>query len=71
MEKSKYSDFDNYTLLCDNSKGFKLGYEYFLKLHLLLNRDVNIFCASALVIFFWYTLFSCVTTSLEFEEFAI
>ena len=31
MEKSKYSDFDNYTLLCDNSKGFKLGYEYFLK----------------------------------------
>ena len=31
MEKSKYSDFDNYTLLCDNSKGFKLGYENFLK----------------------------------------
>ena len=31
MEKSKYSDFDNYTILCDNSKGFKLGYEYFLK----------------------------------------
>ena len=31
MEKSKLSDFDNYTLLCDNSKGFKLGYEYFLK----------------------------------------
>ena len=31
MEKSKYSDFDNYTLLCDNSDGFKLGYEYFLK----------------------------------------
>ena len=31
MEKSKYSDFDNYTLLCDKSKGFKLGYEYFLK----------------------------------------
>ena len=31
MEKNKYSEFDNYTLLCDNSKGFKLGYEYFLK----------------------------------------
>ena len=31
MEKSKYSDYDNYVLLCDNSKGFKLGYEYFLK----------------------------------------
>ena len=31
MEKSKYSDFDNYVILCDNSKGFKLGYEYFLK----------------------------------------
>ena len=31
MEKSKYSEFDNYTLLCDSSKGFKLGYEYFLK----------------------------------------
>jgi len=31
MEKSKYSEFDNYTLLCDGSKGFKLGYEYFLK----------------------------------------
>ena len=31
MEKSKLSDFDNYTLLCDGSKGFKLGYEYFLK----------------------------------------
>ena len=31
MKKSKYSDFDNYTLLCDNSVGFKFGYEYFLK----------------------------------------
>ena len=31
MEKSKYSGFDNYTILCDKSKGFKLGYEYFLK----------------------------------------
>ena len=31
MEKSKYSDFDNYVILCDNSNGFKLGYEYFLK----------------------------------------
>ena len=31
MEKSKYSDFDSYTILCDKSKGFKLGYEYFLK----------------------------------------
>ena len=31
MEKSKYSDFDNYTILCDNSKGFRNGYEYFLK----------------------------------------
>ena len=31
MEKSKYSDFDNYTILCDKTKGFKLGYEYFLK----------------------------------------
>jgi hypothetical protein len=31
MEKSKLSDFDNYTLLCDNSVGFKFGYEYFLK----------------------------------------
>ena len=31
MEKSKYSDFDNYVLLCDNSKGFKLGYENFLR----------------------------------------
>ena len=33
MEKSKYSEFDNYTLLCDSSKGFKLGYEYFKKIH--------------------------------------
>ena len=31
MKKSKLSDFDNYTLLCDNSVGFKFGYEYFLK----------------------------------------
>ena len=31
MEKSKYSEFDSYTILCDNSKGFKLGYESFLK----------------------------------------
>ena len=31
MEKNKLSDFDNYTLLCDNSVGFKFGYEYFLK----------------------------------------
>tara|TARA_B100001564_G_C20130335_1_gene441986 strand:- start:90 stop:374 length:285 start_codon:yes stop_codon:yes gene_type:complete len=31
MEKSKYSEFDSYTVLCDNSKGFKLGYENFLK----------------------------------------
>ena len=31
MEKGKYSDFDNYTILCDNSVGFKFGYEYFLK----------------------------------------
>ncbi len=31
MEKSKYSEFDNYTVLCDNSSGFKLGYENFLK----------------------------------------
>ena len=31
MKKSQYSDFDNYTILCENSKGFKLGYEYFLK----------------------------------------
>ena len=31
MEKSKYSDYDNYVLLCDNSKGFRNGYEYFLK----------------------------------------
>ena len=31
MEKGKYSDFDNYTILCDNSNGFKFGYEYFLK----------------------------------------
>ena len=31
MEKSKLSDFDNYTLLCDRSVGFKFGYEYFLK----------------------------------------
>ena len=31
MEKSKYGDFDNYTILCDNSKGFRNGYEYFLK----------------------------------------
>ncbi len=31
MEKSKYSEFDNYTILCDKTKGFKLGYEYFLK----------------------------------------
>tara|TARA_B100001769_G_C21840699_1_gene456190 strand:+ start:375 stop:665 length:291 start_codon:yes stop_codon:yes gene_type:complete len=31
MEKSKYGDFDAYTILCDKSKGFKLGYEYFLK----------------------------------------
>jgi len=31
MEKNKLSDFDNYILLCDNSVGFKFGYEYFLK----------------------------------------
>ena len=31
MDKSKYSEFDSYTILCDRSKGFKLGYEYFLK----------------------------------------
>ena len=31
IKKSKYSHYDNYVLLCDNSKGFKLGYEYFLK----------------------------------------
>ena len=31
MEKSKYSEFDSYTILCDNRKGFKLGYESFLK----------------------------------------
>ena len=31
MEKSKYGEFDNYTILCDKSRGFKLGYEYFLK----------------------------------------
>ena len=29
MDKSKYSEFDSYTILCDRSKGFKLGYEYF------------------------------------------
>ena len=31
MEKGKFSDFDNYTVLCDNSVAFKFGYEYFLK----------------------------------------
>lgn len=31
MKKSQYSDFDSYTLMCDRSTGFKLGYEYFLK----------------------------------------
>ena len=31
MYKSKYSEFDSYTILCDRSKCFKLGYEYFLK----------------------------------------
>ena len=31
MEKSKYGEFDNHTILCDKSRGFKLGYEYFLK----------------------------------------
>ena len=31
MEKNKYSEFDSYTILCDKTKGFKLGYEYFLK----------------------------------------
>ena len=35
MEKSKFSDFDNYTVLCDNSRGFKLGYENFLKFKLV------------------------------------
>ena len=31
MKKSQYSEYDNYVIMCDNSKGFKLGYEYFLK----------------------------------------
>jgi len=30
MKKSKYSDYENYILLCENSKGFKLNYSHFL-----------------------------------------
>jgi hypothetical protein len=30
MNKNKYSDYDNYVLLCYNSKGFRLTYSHFL-----------------------------------------
>ena len=30
MKKHKYSDYENYILLCENSKGFKLNYSHFL-----------------------------------------
>ena len=30
MKPSKYSEYENYILLCDNSRGFKLGYHNFL-----------------------------------------
>ena len=31
MEKKNTQNLIIYTILCDKSKGFKLGYEYFLK----------------------------------------
>ena len=30
MEKHKYSDYENYILLCYNSKDFKLNYSHYL-----------------------------------------
>jgi len=30
MKKNQYSDYENYILLCDNSRGFKLSYTFFL-----------------------------------------
>ena len=30
MKKNQYSDYENYILLCENSKGFKLSYSHFL-----------------------------------------
>ena len=31
MKKHKYSDYENYILLCENSKGFRLNYSHFLR----------------------------------------
>jgi len=30
MKKSQYSEYENYILLCENSRGFKLSYTHFL-----------------------------------------
>jgi hypothetical protein len=30
MDKAKYSEYENYILMCDNSRGFKLSYTHFL-----------------------------------------
>ena len=30
MKRNQYSDYENYILLCENSKGFKLSYSHFL-----------------------------------------
>ena len=35
MKKSQYSDYENYILLCENSKGFKLSYSHFLNFALV------------------------------------
>jgi len=35
MNKNKYSDYENYILLCENSKGFKLNYSHFLNFTLV------------------------------------